>query len=64
MIQLTFHVSTRCPLNDNSTQGSIRGSDMRTVVKTELTVKESGLQGIKQQQQQQQQNTPLRKSGL
>ena len=34
---------------------------MRTVVKTELTVKESGLQGIKQQQQQ---NTPLRKSGL
>ena len=38
---------------------------MRTVVKTELTVKESGLQGIKQQQQQQQQqNTPLRKSGL
>ena len=36
---------------------------MRTVVKTELTVKESGLQGIKQQQQQQQ-NTPLRKSGL
>ena len=33
---------------------------MRTVVKTELTVKESGLQGIKQQQQ----NTPLRKSGL
>ena len=37
---------------------------MRTVVKTELTVKESGLQGIKQQQQQQQQNTPLRKSRL
>ena len=39
---------------------------MRTVVKTELTVKESGLQGNKQQQQQQQQqrNTPLRKSGL
>ena len=36
---------------------------MRTVVKTELTVKESGLQGNKQQQQQQQ-NTPLRKSGL
>ena len=35
---------------------------MRTVVKTELTVKESGLQGNKQQQQQQ--NTPLRKSGL
>ena len=32
---------------------------MRTVVKTELTVKESGLQGIKQQQ-----NTPLKKSRL
>ena len=34
---------------------------MRTVVKTELTFKESELRGIKQQQQQQQQNTPLKK---
>ena len=59
MIQLTFHVhSLSIPL-----MGSIRGSGrMRTVVKTELTVKESGLQGIKQQQQQQ--NTPLKKSRL
>ena len=30
---------------------------MRTVVKTEFTVKKSGLQGIKQQQQ----HTPLKK---
>ena len=44
MIQLTFHVhSLSIPL-----MGSIRGSGrMWTVVKTELTVKESGLQGIK-----------------
>ena len=32
---------------------------MRTVVKTELTVKESGLQGIKQEQQRQ--HAPLKK---
>ena len=61
MIQLSS-TSTRWLLNENSTEASITGSRrMWTVVKTEFTVNESGIQGIKTQQQQ---HTSLKKSWL